>query len=105
MSTAPALKSDIESNGGFDSAVKHTRNEDLNLHEMFELLGWGMLPLELKYAIREDVKGVVDELQGRYSSCDRFVRRRRKRVLYWVECYMEGICRAHTAVEALSYQN
>ncbi len=103
MSTIPALTNSYDPSTLLKKAYQQAREEDQQLHEMFELLGWGLLPLELKYAIREDVKGVVDELKGRYASCDPFVEQRRKRVIYWVECYMDGVCSAETAVQALSY--
>lgn len=103
MSTVPALTHSYDPSPVLEKAYQQAREEDQQLHEMFELLGWGLLPLELKYAIREDVKGVVDELNGCYASCDPFVEQRRKRVIYWVECYMDGVCSAETAVQALSY--
>ena len=103
MSTEPALKKEYDPTPILEKAYRDAEQENHKLHQMFELLGWGMLPLELKYAIREDVKGVVDELKGKYSTCDPFVQQRRKRVIYWVESYMSGICSAHTAVEALTY--
>ena len=103
MSTVPAISSSFDPTPLLEKAYEEAKQEDNKLHEMFALLGWEMLPLELKYAIREDVKGVVDELQGQYASCDPNVHRRRKRVIYWVESYMNGICSASTAVEALTY--
>lgn len=103
MSTVPALNKNFDPSPVLEKAYREGQEQNTKLNEMFELLGWGMLPLELKYAVREDVKGVVDELEGKYSSCDPFVQQRRKRVIYWVESYMEGICSAQTAVEALAY--
>ncbi len=103
MSTVPAIQKDYDPTPVLEKAYKEAKQTDQKLHEMFELLGWGLLPLELKYAIRADVQGIVDELKGRYASCDPFVQKRRKRVLYWVDCYMNGVCSAETATEMLAY--
>lgn len=69
--------------------------------QMFDLMGWGELSEELKLTIEQDVKGYVDELEGQYCSSCAYVQRRRKRVDYWVNCYLDGICSEKTAVEAL----
>ena len=75
--------------------------EHKKLQEIFELMGWGDLPDELKIEIKDDVSAMVDELQGQYSSCDPFVHKRRESVTYWVSCYQDGICSLKTAVDAL----
>ncbi|MDX1618251.1 MAG: hypothetical protein R3224_05665 [Balneolaceae bacterium] len=75
--------------------------EHKKLQEIFELMGWGDLPDELKIEIKDDVSAMVDELQGQYSSCDPFVHKRRESVCYWVSCYQDGICSLKTAVNAL----
>ncbi len=79
-----------------DAAIEHHQTEQL-----FNLLGWGNLPLELKLTIKEDVKGYMDELNGSYSTSCSLVQKRRERIDYWVNCYQEGICSLDTAVEAL----
>lgn len=71
------------------------------LQQMFGLMGWGDIPDALKMEIKEDVSSMIDELEGRYSSCDPYVARRRKSVTYWVDAYREGICSLDTAVQAL----
>lgn len=78
--------------------LEHRKQRD----ELFALLGWSKLPEPLKDEIEMDVHGFVAELQGQYSSCDPYVRNRRKRVLYWVGCYTEGVCSLETAVSALN---
>ncbi|MDX1637167.1 MAG: hypothetical protein R3281_04295 [Balneolaceae bacterium] len=75
--------------------------EHNQLQEMFTLLGWGDLPDKLKMEIKADVAAMVDELHGRYSSCDPNVERRRRSVTYWVSCYRDGICSLETAIQAL----
>ena len=71
------------------------------IEQMFELLGWGELPAEVKLAVEEDVKGYIDELQGNYSTNCPFVQKRRERVDYWVNTLLDGFCTTATAVSAL----
>lgn len=79
-----------------DAAIEHHQTEQL-----FKLLGWGDLPLDLKLTIKEDVKGYVDELNGQYSSCCTLIQRRRESVDFWVNSYKDGICSLETALDAL----
>jgi len=81
--------------------LKEAEREHRQLQEMFELMGWGALPDALKIEIKDDVSAMVNELEGQYSSCDPHVARRRKRVVYWVNSFLDGICSLQTAVEAL----
>ena len=69
--------------------------------EMFVLLGWGELPGELKMVIEEDVKGYIDELKGQYCTNCEWVQRRRERVDFWVNSYLDGICDETTAIDSL----
>ncbi|MDR9408861.1 MAG: hypothetical protein RI573_08445 [Balneolaceae bacterium] len=71
------------------------------LEEMFQLIGWGDLPQELKFAIESDVRGYIDELNGRYSTTCAGVQRRRESVDFWVNSYLDGICSLKTALDAL----
>ncbi|MEX0994191.1 MAG: hypothetical protein WD599_01605 [Balneolaceae bacterium] len=80
-------------------------NDHRELEHMFQLMGWESLPVELKIEIKEDVKSYIDELNGYYSSCDPFVRRRRESVDFWVRSYLDGICTLDTAVKALKLRN
>lgn len=79
-----------------EAAIEHHQTE-----QMFRLLGWGDLPVELKLLIKEDVKGYVDELNGQYASCCPLVQRRRESVDFWVNSFKDGICSLETALEAL----
>jgi hypothetical protein len=81
--------------------LKEAEKEHRELQQMFELMGWGELPDTLKIEIKDDVVAMVKELQGNYSSCDPYVAQRRKRVVYWVECFLDNICTLETAIEAL----
>ncbi len=81
--------------------LKEAEKEHQELQEIFNLLGWGDIPDTLKMEIKDDVSAMVDELKGRYSSCDPHVERRRQRVVYWVESYRDGICSLDTAIDAL----
>lgn len=80
---------------------KESAREFEEMQTAFSLLGWGDLPDELKIEIYDDVRYMVKELNGYYSSCDEFVKRRRQRVHYWVENFREGICTKETAIQAL----
>ena len=71
------------------------------MQQAFNLMGWGDLPDALKIEIHEDIKFMVEELQGRYSSCDPFVKKRRESIHYWVSCFQDGICSLDTAINAL----
>lgn len=73
------------------------------INAAFEAMGWHQLPFELKIEIYDDVKFMVQELKGYYSSCDPFVKRRRDTVHYWVSCYQDGICSLETAIDAVKY--
>ncbi|MDZ7773506.1 MAG: hypothetical protein U5K31_12315 [Balneolaceae bacterium] len=81
--------------------LSEAEEEHRRLQETFRLMGWGDLPDALKMEIKDDVSAMVDELQGRYSTCDPHVLRRRKSVIHWVNCYRDNICSLRTAVAAL----
>jgi len=81
--------------------LKEAEHEHRQLQKMFELMGWGELPDALKMEIKDDVSAMVDELNGQYSSCDPYVARRRKRVVHWVNSFLDGICSLQTAIDAL----
>lgn len=83
------------------SIFKKAEKDYHHTQQMFDLLGWGELPAELKFVIEADVKGYVDELEGRYSTSCALVQRRRESVDFWVKSYMDGICSLETAVDAL----
>ncbi len=80
---------------------KESRKEFDEMQQTFELMGWAKLPEELKIEIYNDVKFMVQELKGYFSSCDPYVLRRRETVHYWVSCYQDGVCSLNTAVKAL----
>lgn len=69
--------------------------------EMFNLLGWGSLPAELKVEVEGDVKGYFDELHGYYSTSCEFVQRRRESVDFWIKSYKDGLCSLQTALDSL----
>lgn len=83
------------------SIFQKAEKEYRELEEMFNLIGWGELPDELKFAIESDVKGYIDELNGRYSTTCAGVQRRRESVDFWVNSYLDGICSLNTALDAL----
>ncbi|MFA5669192.1 MAG: hypothetical protein WC967_08110 [Balneolaceae bacterium] len=84
-----------------DRIQKESKQEFVEMQQAFELMGWAGLPEELKIEIYNDVKFMVQELKGYYSSCDPFVRRRQETVHYWVSSYKDGICSLNAAIKAL----
>jgi hypothetical protein len=83
------------------SIFHKAETEFRQIEEMFDMLGWGDLPNQLKLAIEEDVKGYIDELHGNYSSSCSLVQRRRESVDFWVNSYLDGVCTLDTASDAL----
>lgn len=83
------------------SILREAELEHLQIIQMFDILGWGNLPEEMKYMIKEDVKGYIDELQGNYSTSCPLVQRRRESVDFWVNSYKDGICTLQNALDAL----
>lgn len=81
--------------------LQDARQEHVEMQKVFELMGWGGLPDALKIEIKDDVQAMVDECEGRYSTCDPFVLKRRKRIIYWVENLQDNMCSLETAVNAL----
>jgi hypothetical protein len=80
---------------------KESIEEYNEMQEAFNLMGWGALPDELKIEIHKDVKFMVEELKGRFSSCDPFVKSRRDSIHYWISCFQDGICSLEAAIKAL----
>jgi hypothetical protein len=83
------------------SIYHEAQQEYQQLEEVFGLMGWGDLPDALKIEIKEDVAAMVNELEGRFSTNDPFVMKRRQSVTYWVDMYRSGVCSMQTAIEAL----
>lgn len=83
------------------SIFREAELEHRQIQHMFDLLGWGTLPEDLKYMIKEDVKGYIDELRGNYSTNCPLVQRRRESVDFWVNSYNDGICSLRSALNAL----
>lgn len=83
------------------SIFREAELEHRKIQQMFNLLGWNELPDDLKYVIKDDVKGYIDELEGRFSTNCPLVQRRRESVDFWVNSYLDGICSINTAVESL----
>ncbi|MTI89657.1 MAG: hypothetical protein FH748_17030 [Balneolaceae bacterium] len=84
---------------------KESREEYAEMQEAFDLMGWGGLPDALKIEIYDDVKFMVQELKGYFSSCDPYVERRRKSIHYWISCYQDNICTLDAAVKALKVKS
>lgn len=86
--------------------IERESQQDYNeMQEAFQLMGWADLPDTLKVEIHNDVKFMVEELKGRYSSCDPFVKRRRESVIYWVNCFQDEICSLEAAIKALKVKS
>lgn len=85
----------------FQKMLGDAMKEEQEMNEIFSLLGWGDLPLELKMTIHSDVSGYLNELQGRYSTSCSYVQKRRERVDYWVNSYLDGLSTLKQSVDAL----
>jgi hypothetical protein len=83
------------------SIFREAELEHRTIIQMFNLLGWGDLPDELKFTIKDDVKGYVDELNGEYSTNCPLVQRRRESVDFWVNSFKDNLCSLDTALNAL----
>lgn len=105
MTNAALKNQTVKTEPVLQSIFLKAENEYRQIQEMFNLLGWGGLPDELKYEIEEDVKGYIDELHGKYSTHCPFVQRRRERVDFWVNSLLDGLCTADTAIEALKVKS
>ena len=83
------------------SIFREAEDEYKKTDEIFRMLGWSDLPSELKFAIEDDVKGYVEELEGSYSTNCPFVQKRRESIDFWVNSFLDGICTLDTAKDAL----
>jgi molybdopterin converting factor small subunit len=81
--------------------LKEAEQEHRELQETFIIMGWRDLPDALKIEIKDDVRAMVDELEGKYSTCDPYVLQRRESITYWVAAFQDEICSLQTAIEAL----
>ncbi|HAC15578.1 MAG TPA: hypothetical protein DCE78_06490 [Bacteroidetes bacterium] len=96
--TFPVLKS-IQHSGY--STVQKIHPLLRESRDIFEQMGWGALPDDLKLTIAIDLVGFRDELSGLYSTKDPNVLARRKSIYYWVNQYLNGICSEITAIQSL----
>ena len=80
---------------------KESAREYDEMQQAFELMGWDLLPDELKIEIYDDVRFMVMELKGLFSSNDPYVHRRRESVNFWVQSYLDGGCSKEAALKAL----
>lgn len=84
---------------------KESADEYNEMQQAFDLMGWGELPDELKIEIYNDVRFMVEELKGRFSSCDAYVQLRRDTVHFWVSSFQDDICTLEAAVNALKIKS
>jgi hypothetical protein len=101
MNAALKLNRTFQAEPVLRSIFKEAELEHRSIIQMYNLLGWGELPDELKFTIKEDVKGYIDELNGEYSTSCPLVQHRRESVDFWVNSYLDEICTLDTAVKAL----
>ena len=101
MNAARKVKTTPNSEPVLISIFKKAEEEYKKVEQMFSLVGWEGLPDELKVEIEDDVRGYIEELEGRFSTHCPLVQRRRESVDFWVNSYMDGICTLETAVNAL----
>tara|TARA_R110000868_G_scaffold37111_4_gene131330 strand:- start:12468 stop:12815 length:348 start_codon:yes stop_codon:yes gene_type:complete len=84
---------------------KESASEYQEMQQAFILMGWEKLPDALKIEIYNDVKFMVQELKGMYSSCDPFVENRRNTVHFWVSSFQDNICSLEAAILALKVKS
>jgi len=101
MNAALKLPNNFRAEPVLRSIFREAELEHRSIIQMFNLLGWGDLPEELKFTIKEDVKCYIDELNGEYSTNCPLVQRRRESVDFWVNSYKDDLCSLTTALEAL----
>ena len=101
MNAARKVKTTPNSEPVLISIFKKAEEEYKKVEQMFSLVGWEGLPDELKVEIEDDVRGYIEELEGRFSTHCPLVQRRRESVDFWVHSYMDGLCTLETAVNAL----
>jgi hypothetical protein len=94
-------KQNVQAKPLLQSIYKEAKEEYRQLEEVFQIMGWGDIPDALKIEVKDDVAAMVDELEGRYSTCDPFVLKRRERVTYWIDMYRNGVCSLKTAIDTL----
>lgn len=80
---------------------KESAEEYVEMQQTFNLMGWGELPDDLKIEIYDDVRYMVQELKGMYSSCDPNVERRRNTVHFWVSSFQDEICSLDAAIKGV----
>lgn len=88
-----------------DRISRESKIEFTEMQNAFKLLGWGSLPDQLKIEIYADVRGMVEELKGFYSSACPYHQRRKESVHFWVSSFVDGICNLDTAVNALKVKS
>ena len=80
---------------------KESAEEYSEMQEAFELMGWATLPDEIKMEIYDDVRFMVKELKGLYSSCDPFIQKRRERIHFWVQSFIDKISTREAVIREL----
>lgn len=80
---------------------KESADEYVEMQEAFELMGWAKLPDDIKIEIYDDVRFIVKELKGLYSTCDPFIQKRRERVHFWVQSFIDKIATKEAVIKAL----
>lgn len=84
-----------------DSVLRDVSQRSQDVEQVLNLLGWSLLPNQVIIEILDDLSSYAEELKGGFSTICPYVQQRRKRVVYWVESLMNGICTAETAAQAL----
>ncbi|MFO7847266.1 MAG: hypothetical protein R6V27_11945 [Balneolaceae bacterium] len=101
METAQRISRSFQPEPVLRSIFREAELEHRQIEQMFDMLGWGDLPEDLKYTVKDDVKGYIDELKGEFSTNCPLVQRRRESVDFWVNSFKDGICSLETSLDAL----
>ncbi len=110
QSTSTTTNKALKSNNIFVAPLlkrikTESAREYTEMQQAFDLMSWGNLPDELKIEIYNDVRFMVQELKGMFSSCNPYVQRRRESVLFWVQSFQDGICSLETAIKAIKVKS
>jgi len=84
-----------------DHVLLHVYQRNQDIDQILSLMGWQQLPHEVLIEILDDLQGFAAELSGGFATICPYVQNRRKRVMFWVDSVLKGICSVSTAAQAL----
>jgi hypothetical protein len=73
-----------------------------DLSEALAVLGWNNLPIEIHTRIKDDLLQFMRELNGKYATTDAKILKRRRRLTFWINSYIQGDCSLNTLLEMIA---